>query len=1162
MTFFLSRRLFPFLLILFSVGLAAGVELYQVSGRDSAEECLRNSEKNIREYVRQMEAELQNLSEITDQELSNYFSGNSGHWKSKGISFYSIERKEIISWTDHEPVLDIRKISSLKQNGLLHLPNGWFYVLVKKSGARTFAGLLLLRHDYTYQNKYLKNEFNAGLELPARLSSDEQGEYALHGPQGEILFRISEKGREPLAAWSGLASLEFLAVLLMIFAIALLFRRMLIHSVWKAILFLAITFGLRFLMIYYQFPEELYKVGMFSPRIFASSFFFNSLGDLLINAIFFVAISWAIYSVSTVRERLSSGKGKLFCAVVLPGMIVAVHLLLRGLVLNSKISFDVAGFSSLEFYTALALAVMALLFMCIFLIAAALFRHFFHREIEVRHVVAGLVICSLYTAAVISVYHSRKEQETRKLLAQRVDVRRDHVAEFLFEEAGEKISGDTLLHRLLSHRTFDTEATKVYLANTYFKGYLSKFEFNLFGFDAEGSALDSNQTQVSLNYFKQQVRSRGVSTSSRLFYFIPNQTGRLTYLGLIPVKDDEAETIGMLVLTLDAKFFRSESGFPELFMTGMAPDNSDLQEYSIARYSEDELVYEYGNYSYSFSAAELGSVGQEIRFVKVRDYDHMVYPVPEASVIVISRPAGNYLTLLTLFSWVFAWFSILAVFSYLLYRLMARPREIFSFNLTRRIQAAVVFLVLLSFLLIGSGTVLYIFRKYDEDQARSIREQVNGLWFLLSNNFGFSHALSKSGNQQREEELNKLVNNLNLDFNLYNEKGILYYSSQPKIFEQQVVSDRMHPQALYAMKKQGRTQYLQPENIGQLQFLSAYAPFTDRDGKITAYLNLPYFEKQNQRDREVSGFLSALINIYVLLFALAVLLTLFISSRITKPLLLIQERLSGLRLGRRNEPIRYHRKDEIGQLVMEYNRMVDELAYSAERLAESERESAWREMAKQVAHEIKNPLTPMKLSVQHLQRAWQENRPDKEQILERMAKTLIGQIDTLSNIATEFSNFAKMPEARITQFDLGEIVEATIELFKDSPGIQFEYQPAETDCILSADRDQFMRALSNLVKNAIQAIPDDRKGLIKLSLSVPVPDSIHLLIEDNGIGIAEDQRDKIFKPNFTTKSSGMGLGLSLVKNIVDYSGGSISYTTSYGSGTSFLIRLPRFRKSS
>ena len=281
----------------------------------------------------------------------------------------------------------------------------------------------------------------------------------------------------------------------------------------------------------------------------------------------------------------------------------------------------------------------------------------------------------------------------------------------------------------------------------------------------------------------------------------------------------------------------------------------------------------------------------------------------------------------------------------------------------------------------------------------------------------------------------------------------------------------------------------------------------------------------------------------------------FIANQITRPLVLIQENLRKIELGKRNEPISYNRNDEIGSLVREYNKKVDELAASADLLARSERESAWREMARQVAHEIKNPLTPMKLNIQHLQRTRGKGE-EYEKFLDRMTDTLIEQIDNLSNIATEFSNFAKIPTARNQIFHLAEQVRKVIELFESHERVDIEFHANGLEYIqVNADRDQLSRAIINLVKNGIQSIPELSNGKVVINLSRRDHMAV-IAVSDTGEGISEELRDKLFSPSFTTKTSGMGLGLAIVKNIVENFSGNIWFETEPGKGSTFFIEIP------
>jgi len=264
-----------------------------------------------------------------------------------------------------------------------------------------------------------------------------------------------------------------------------------------------------------------------------------------------------------------------------------------------------------------------------------------------------------------------------------------------------------------------------------------------------------------------------------------------------------------------------------------------------------------------------------------------------------------------------------------------------------------------------------------------------------------------------------------------------------------------------------------------------------------------------------------------------------------------------LKLGKSNEKIEWLRNDEIGKLIKDYNSMIDQIALSAEMLAKSEREQAWREMAKQVAHEIKNPLTPMKLSIQHLQKAWNDKVDDWDKRLNKFSKTLIEQIDSLSEIASEFSDFAKMSSTNFSILNLSEILQSTVNLFITSVDNNIEIETKiEDNCLIYADKKQMIQVFNNLIKNAIQAVQSDEKGLIIIELTKDNT-SVTLKIKDNGRGIDNEMKEKIFSPNFTTKSSGMGLGLAIVKSIIETNKGEIWFVSEEGKGTEFYIKFTK-----
>ena len=306
---------------------------------------------------------------------------------------------------------------------------------------------------------------------------------------------------------------------------------------------------------------------------------------------------------------------------------------------------------------------------------------------------------------------------------------------------------------------------------------------------------------------------------------------------------------------------------------------------------------------------------------------------------------------------------------------------------------------------------------------------------------------------------------------------------------------------------------------------------------------------------EVQGFISTLLNLYVFILLVAASAALFVANSITRPLAELGQKLANIKL-EKNERIAWQGRNELGELIGEYNRMVEKLEDSTERLKQSEREGAWREMARQVAHEIKNPLTPMKLSVQHLQRAYQTQPEQAAGLVQRVSQTLIEQIDVLSDIASEFSNFAKMPEPQCEQLDLGQLVVSVHRLFEqqEEAALQVACRLPEQSVFVFADRSQLTRIFINLIKNALQSIPDGRDGRVCIALGA-LENQALICVSDNGAGIPDAVQDQVFSPHFTTKSSGTGLGLAMCKSMVEAMNGRVWFETKVGEGTRFFVQF-------
>lgn len=393
----------------------------------------------------------------------------------------------------------------------------------------------------------------------------------------------------------------------------------------------------------------------------------------------------------------------------------------------------------------------------------------------------------------------------------------------------------------------------------------------------------------------------------------------------------------------------------------------------------------------------------------------------------------------------------------------------------------------------------------------------------------------------------------NLQINLYDLEGQLLKSSKRTI-QRDTTEICLNAEILNTLANTTEHRYVVKNKEAGQTFQSSYSYITDGKFKNLAILNLPYLENDDFLNKELKEFLTRLAYAYLVLILVAIVFAYFISKYITKSLRTISDKMNETRLEKRNKRIEIKSSsEEIETLVNSYNSMIDELEASAVVLATNEREQAWREMAKQVAHEIKNPLTPMRLTVQSFQRKFDPNDENIHQKVEEYSNTLIQQIDTMSSIASAFSNFAKMPAQKSEVLNVVHIVKLALDIFNED---YIEFYSDEKEIIAKFDRTQLIRVVTNLVKNGIQAIPNDSKNP-RIEVRVFTEgQNVNITIEDNGSGIAEDTKHKIFEPKFTTKSSGMGLGLAMVKNIVETYNGSITFTTELGKGTVFTVSIP------
>lgn len=404
-----------------------------------------------------------------------------------------------------------------------------------------------------------------------------------------------------------------------------------------------------------------------------------------------------------------------------------------------------------------------------------------------------------------------------------------------------------------------------------------------------------------------------------------------------------------------------------------------------------------------------------------------------------------------------------------------------------------------------------------------------------------------------KDEIHKIADIHQLQVNLYDLDGGFLKSSKENI-EGTTNQKCLKAEILNEISNTPEHRYVEKMVKNGQVYRSSYTYITDKKFKPLAILSLPYLENDEMLNKDLNEFLTRLGYAYIFMLGIAIVLAFLLSKYITKSLKTISDKINETRLEKKNKKIDIDSSsEEIATLVNSYNSMIDELEESAVKLATSEREQAWREMAKQVAHEIKNPLTPMRLSVQSFQRKFDPNDPNIHQKVNEYSKTLIQQIDTMSSIASAFSNFAKMPAQQNEMLNVVNIVKLALDIFSED---YIYFTSSEEKIIIKFDRTQLIRVITNLIKNAIQSIPDNKIPQVDVHV-VNGESEVVILVSDNGIGILEENKAKIFEPKFTTKTSGMGLGLGMVKNIVETYKGNITFTSNPNEGTTFRVSLPK-----
>ena len=1148
-----------------------------------------------------------------------------GDFGKDGISIFVFENDTLRYWSDNKPPIKKLYSQSGINNRILRMSNGWYEIRTVVKGKTTYVGLILLKNEYKFANKYLVMNYMPEFQLsPTFKLSTITLSYGfdIQDKEGKYIFTLVPlNGVDHDSVDFTFVGLLFLASLAFLIIFLLQYINLLTKNKGNTLIILSVIFAtivVRIITMVTKLPPNVYLLDFFDPLYFYDGFMFPTFGDFLINAVFILFTTLAVFKLADyvkLKENMTKWteytRGCFFFAVSAVGcyVVVVLHSVLESLIADSTISFQLTNVFEFDVFSVAGIGIFALIFASLIVaivkitsyidlsskgklrkaiiiistvgIAAAIIAAFSQDRflcatmlyvtavvvtacvmhyLKANSSIYPYIIMIFFSAALSSVVITHTAEQKHQHLSEdqvmSVADEHDKIAEQLLENLSTELSGDKLLPDYLAADVKNGSRVYEYLQAWHFNGYWNKYNLSVKVFEATpGIPFINMQNETS-----EAIARSGIEIPGTNFYFVDNPDGGISYIGQL--RTMVGDTPYYIIVRLDNKPVPQELGYPELLMDGKTASTL-LEGCNYAKYRNGKKTKQNGSFIYDLNdnifAEQLNNAGDSMVVFRYEDYIHTVYR-NKADIVVISRQSIGFIDYIISFAYLFVAYTLLVVI-YLIIKIITEHKiGEYHAQLKVRLVGSVCLILVGAFVIICIGMAAFNTKKFRNDTTEEINDKMKSVYMHIEQAFGdstsFVSNVNTNYNNTLDEYLSKTAHVFFTDVNIYGADGELDGSSRPEIFKLGLLSTQINGTALKSLVTEAKANYIQEETIGQMSYTSAYIPFYNSQDKLIGYINLPYFSKPDIMQRELSTIIVSLTNLFVVLMLVSIIIAVFVSERMVHPIRMIQNMMEKVELGKKHEKIEYNRKDEIGQLVSEYNNMVEKLEESATLLAKSERESAWREMAKQIAHEIKNPLTPMKLSIQFLMRSHKNHDGDFDEKLEKVSNTLIQQIDTLSSIATGFSNFAKMPKPDESPFNVVDTLDNVVRLFENTENMEITSDFGGNDNVtIVADKEQISRVFVNLIKNATQAIPDGIKGKIHVSLACS-DGKVTVKIKDNGCGIPEDIKGKLFTPSFTTKSSGSGLGLAMCKNIIINAKGEISFESQEGKGTTFIVTLP------
>lgn len=774
--------------------------------------------------------------------------------------------------------------------------------------------------------------------------------------------------------------------------------------------------------------------------------------------------------------------------------------------------------------------------------------------------ISWLVLFSLFASTQLARFNGLKDQAMRLDYAKHLASDRDTtLAEKMLPYV--QIDG-----RLLKPWPFKASAIEMrdYLNRSVFKqNYLFQhYRLSVYAFDKDNQPILLGQTlgyeQVVLGNW---ATAKPVDGSNE-FRFGNDAEGNPRYIIHRSVnRMDDPSQPASVYLFLDAKHPAPTRTFSQLFFNSPLKNLTQLPRYDFSIAHNGRLTVDQGLANMTGLGVKLAN-GSSAEFESPNRVDAIAKSADGQTIAAVGHKSGGWLKQVYLFSIIFTLAALCLLALALANSWLGFLPAEYAFKLSasgslaRRIHFWNVSLLAVSFFVVGYLTYQHFTRSARDAARNDFNYRATALLTNLKSQALNAAISDDSLRQALPQSLATMSASLGMDVQFFDPAGKMEFTTQEELTHLGVLPSKMNPAALAFLKSNPQNERVEAEQSAGLPYSTQYRALQNVQGEILGYLAVPFLENNGNDGVEVSNFIGMLASLYVFLLLIAFGVTFVLARSITRPVSMLSEKVQELRLEDKNEPLAYagDSEDEISQLIGQYNSMVQKLETSKTQLVKLEREGAWREMARQVAHDIKNPLTTMKLSMQQLERL--SGSPEQAAAYLRKAITrLIEQIDSLAQIASEFSMFANLDIKSKNDVVINEVVESVHDLFSEQKHVDLSLTLPDERFHILGDKNHLIRVFNNLVINAIQAIPSDRRGQIKVSLSRK--DNLAIIqISDNGGGIPPEIRDRVFEPNFTTKTSGSGLGLAICKKIIEAHDGDIRFETRDNEGTDFFVEMP------